>query len=156
MPVTLEYLRTKAGKLDATGGNLTGAPSIVSQLRASKDPNYKEWSSLTLQWFELNTKSKPLANVQVRRALNHAIDRKRYASLLVDATGHFFPPSLLGYNAGLKVYEHDPEKAKALLKQAGYESGLELKLGVLGPNATGRAEQLLAQDLEQVGITAKA
>jgi len=153
VPETLEYLRAKAGKLDATGGNLANAPSIVAQLRAKKDKNYAEWGSFNLQWFELNTKQKPFDDVRVRQALNYAVNKKRFESLLIKPTGHFFPPNLLGYNAGLDTYEYDPEKAKSLLKAAGV-SGLDLTVPILG-GGTGRPEQLLQQDLKQVGINVK-
>ena len=150
VPETLEYLRVKSNKLDATGGNLAQAPSIVAQLRAKKDKNYAEWGSFTLQWFELNTTQKPFDDVRVRKALNYAVNKERFASLLIDATGHFFPPKLLGYEPGLKTYDYDPDKARALLKEAGV-SGLELTVPILG-GGTGRPEQLIQQDLKQVGI----
>ena len=153
VPETLEYLRVKSGKLDATGGNLGNAPSVVAQLRASKNPNYKEWPSFSIQWFELNTTQAPFDDVRVRRAVNYAFNKKRLESLFIQGTGHFYPPSLLGYNAGLKTYGYDPEKAKSLLKQAD-AVGVELTIPILG-GGNGRIEQLLQQDLQQVGFKVK-
>ena len=77
--------------------------------------------------------SAPLANLAVRQALNYAIDRQTIARSL----GHgFAKPSALttapgsgAYDPGLEnSYPYDPDKAKALLAQAGYPDGFTLEV----------------------------
>jgi peptide/nickel transport system substrate-binding protein len=73
---------------------------------------------------ELNNKKPPFNDVRVRQAINYAID---WQSILKDIYGGYgtrlstcFLPSGFGYDAALKPYPYNPEKAKALLRQAGY------------------------------------
>lgn len=63
-------------------------------------------------------------DVRVRQALNYAVDKE---SLVKDLFGGFarvddgqlLSPSILGYDASLKPYPYDPQKAKDLISQAG-------------------------------------
>jgi peptide/nickel transport system substrate-binding protein/oligopeptide transport system substrate-binding protein len=78
------------------------------------------------------TTAKPFDDVRVRQAFNHAINREAINEVVLN--GNFIigrgvlPPGMPGYNPDLKAYGYDPEKAKALLKEAGYEKGLTVTL----------------------------
>ncbi|SHF73466.1 ABC transporter substrate-binding protein [Ornithinibacillus halophilus] len=79
-----------------------------------------------------NTQKAPLDQVEVRQAINHAIDRQAiadalYAGYAVPAKNPL-PPSYAGYNDDVPEFEYDVEKAKDLLAEAGYEDGLEIEL----------------------------
>lgn len=69
----------------------------------------------------------PFTDVKVRQAVNHAIDRQALVDNLlkgkskVVSTACF--PSQFGCTQDVTNYEYDPEKAKALLAEAGYEDG---------------------------------
>ena len=77
--------------------------------------------------------NKPLANVKVRQAIFHAIDREQIAKQLVQGGSRVPPapcfPSQFGCDAeaGMK-YAYDPAKAKRLLTEAGYPNGFETEL----------------------------
>jgi oligopeptide transport system substrate-binding protein len=82
---------------------------------------------ISVRFYGLNTRMKPLNDPRVRRALSYAIDREalidevflgRYAV----ARG-ILPPGSLGYNPDLKGYAYDPARARQLLAQAGYPQG---------------------------------
>lgn len=74
---------------------------------------------------ELNNATEPFNDVRVRQALNYAIDwdsiltniYRGYAERLATA----FLPSGFGFDADLEPYPYDPERARALLQEAGYE-----------------------------------
>lgn len=101
----------------------------------------------------------PTADVRVRQAMDYAIDDK---ALVESALNNGGTPSLTRINPGnlgvaeelYDEYNYDVEKAKSLLKEAGYEDGLSIELA--GP--TGRylkdreVLQLVAGMLEEVGI----
>jgi ABC-type transport system substrate-binding protein len=69
--------------------------------------------------------------VLVRQALNYATDKKAIVNAVFMGSGTVakspIPPNMLGFKE-LKDYSYDPEKAKALLKQAGLEKGAEVTL----------------------------
>lgn len=99
-----------------------------------------------------------LRDARVRQALNHAVDRQAISRQIMAGamaparTG--FTPGVTGYDPALAPYDHDPERARRLLAEAGYAEGLSLSAGVtLGqvPNDT-LVFQAVAQDLRRVGV----
>jgi peptide/nickel transport system substrate-binding protein len=72
----------------------------------------------------------PLTDKRVRQAICHAIDRKAIIKNVMrglagelDSPMH---PLQFGYDPSVKFYDYNPEKARALLKEAGYEKGFTL------------------------------
>jgi len=75
----------------------------------------------------------PFQKLEVRRALNHAIDRESMARKLVGGQSRVihtacFPSQFGCTDEGAMRYPYDPEKAKKLLAQAGYPDGFEVDL----------------------------
>ncbi len=103
----------------------------------------------------------PILDKRVRQALNYAIDTKSMArELLGDeklaASVGIVPPAF-GYHPGLEPYPYDPDKARSLLKAAGYENGFDLLLEVV-PGAfpaDNEIFQLMAQQIQNVGVNVK-
>ncbi len=64
------------------------------------------------------------------------------------AAKNLIPPTMWGYNDDIKDYGYDPEKAKALLKEAGLEKGFTIDLWAMpvqrpyNPNARRMAEMI--------------
>lgn len=77
-------------------------------------------------------KGLPTENPLVRQAMNYAVDVDAIIEALFNGNGKpltgFFVSSNLGYNDSLKPFGYDPEKAKALLKQAGYPDGFKIEM----------------------------
>jgi len=100
----------------------------------------------------------PLADVRVRRAMNHAVNRAAIAAVImrgtVAPTAAGIEPGVFGYNPALAPYAYDPAKARALLAEAGYARGFRLKANVLTAGTPDMAAilQQVAQDLAAVGI----
>jgi peptide/nickel transport system substrate-binding protein len=100
----------------------------------------------------------PFHDIRVRNAVSYAINRKMICERLLHGTsepwGTILPPTHLGYDPGIKPDPYDPEKAKALLKEAGYPNGFEttFNYGILGDKIEAQA---MASDLAKVGIRAK-
>ena len=102
---------------------------------------------------------RPANDVRVRRALNYAVNKNAITDVLL--SGYSKPATqgavrgLLGYNPDLRPYPYDPERARALLKEAGYEDGFTLDIEVIiGSNASDSAiYQLVASNLADVGVT---
>ena len=76
----------------------------------------------------------PLKDVRVRQAISYAIDRKAMVDNLVRGASRVmnalcFVDQFGCTDQGVMRYPYDPAKAKALLKEAGYENGFEIDLG---------------------------
>lgn len=112
-------------------------------------------------WFLiLNAKEGPFADKRVRQAANYAINKEAIVNDVLEGTAEVAagptPPAFAwAYNSTLEAYPHDPDKARALLKEAGAE-GAELTFfvteggsGMLDPVAMGTAIQA---DLAAVGL----
>ena len=112
-------------------------------------------------WFLiLNAKEGPFADKRMRQAINYAIDKKSLVDNVLQGTAQVAagptPPAFSwAYNESLQPYPHDPEKAKALIKEAGFEGSkltfyvTEGGSGMLDPVPMGTAIQA---DLAKVGL----
>jgi peptide/nickel transport system substrate-binding protein len=107
----------------------------------------------------MNQARPPLDDVRVRRAISHAIDRRA----LIDGAmfgygtpiGSHFAPNHPAYVDLTGRYPYDPEKAKALLEEAGHGDGLDLTLKLPPPTYARRGGEILAAQLAEVGIRAE-
>ena len=100
----------------------------------------------------------PLQDVRVRQALNYAVNKETITGIILGGTtvptGQGTIPSNFGYNPDIKPYPYDPERAKALLTEAGYGNGFSLVAEVqVGSAPTDEAVYVqVAQDLARVGV----
>jgi peptide/nickel transport system substrate-binding protein len=92
-----------------------------------RDPN-EPWVK-TPGYFE------PLTKKKVRQAINMAIDKQSIVDNIFMGTAikakNGIPPFMLGYNDAIEDYPYDPERAKALLAEAGYPDGFEVTLYIM-------------------------
>jgi len=105
----------------------TGYGYIDANKNGVKDPD--EPLQKTPGYFE------PLTKKKVRQAINIAIDKQAivdniYMGVAIKAKNGM-PPFMLGYNDDIEDYPYDPERAKALLVEAGYPDGFEVTLHVI-------------------------
>jgi peptide/nickel transport system substrate-binding protein len=122
---------TRASELRAGGADIVINPPIaqVKEL-GSGDTQILTVPAARAIAYPINTLQKPLNDVRVRRALNHAIDREAIVRSLLQgfgqATGQPFAAGWLGYDEAIKSYPYDPAQAKRLLAEAGYPSGFDV------------------------------
>lgn len=107
-------------------------------------------------------KNSPLKDKRIRQAINYAIDRKKMIKYLqnsIGIPGHagFLPKGMPAYDESkIKGYSYDPEKAKALLKAAGYPEGKGLSEITLNTTSTYRdLIEFVQSELSNIGIKAK-
>lgn len=103
------------------------------------------------------TLSEPLGDVRVRQALNFAVNREEIAKALFGnedlALSQYALPGQAGYDETLnETYPYDPEKAKALLEEAGYPDGFTLPTLTVPLAGLDKVTQAIAGQLEEVGV----
>ena len=107
-------------------------------------------------WMMINNILPPFDNVKVRQAMNHlinqeAIIRDIFHGMMNDWQG-VMPSTYPGYEQHLK-YDFNPEKAKALLDEAGYPDGFDAELEFDAAIASHEAIAILLQsDFKKAGI----
>jgi peptide/nickel transport system substrate-binding protein len=137
-------------------------PDNVQEVKSAGKANVDSVPSARVTSIWLDTLDvKPLKSAKVRQALNYAVDVntiiKKVMSGYALRTATIVPPYFSGYSSSIKPFPYDPDKAKALLKQAGYANGFPLTLMVP------RGRYLLGEDIAQavvgylgkVGVKAK-
>ena len=105
---------------------------VEDNLRLAQDPNFKvfrtSWSSI--KHFPLNNSLPQLSDKRVRQAMMYALDRQQiiddiWSGAASLAHSNLSPKYDFYYNTDLKQYEYDPEKAEALLDEAGWKVGAD-------------------------------
>jgi dipeptide transport system substrate-binding protein len=132
----------------------------------AKSPNIKllEREGLNVGYVAMNTDKKPFGDVKVRQAINYALNRAAYIKAIyldhASVAKNPIPPTIWSYNDAIKDYPYDPEKAKALLKEAGLPNGFETEIWTMPvtrpyiPNGR-KLGELMQADLAKVGIKVK-
>ena len=135
-------------------------PDALAQFRDNSDFQVLEQAGPHVWFLILNLKEGPFVDKAVRQAANYAINKKALVENILQGTaavaaGPTPPAFAWAYNDSLQPYPYDPDKAKALLEEAGYD-GQELTFyvteggsGMLDPVAMGTAIQA---DLEAIGM----
>lgn len=140
----------KAGELDWPGSNTPLPNEFMEPMKQYKDFHYAP--NLAVYFYWLNTKRPPLDNPKLRRALSLAINRQDLVDHVTQAnqipTQDLVPDGLAGYE-GLNRPIFDPEAARRLLKEAGYESGEDVPEVTLTYN-TSEGHKQIAEAIQQM------
>jgi methyl-accepting chemotaxis protein/ABC-type transport system substrate-binding protein len=145
------------GELDIAHGIPPKIASVWQQ-----NPQYAPYLLNTTQlhtsYFGYDCSAPPFDRVEVRRAIHHAIDRNRinervFGGLAVVARS-LLPPGLLGHDPNLRPIEHDPEQARALMREAGHAAGFRVEYRTWDTDEFNNSGllPLLVEDLGRIGM----
>ncbi|WP_368490514.1 ABC transporter substrate-binding protein [Clostridium sp. BJN0013] len=109
----------------------------------------------TIQTLMINTKTIP--DSKIRKAISYAINRDMIISSLLKGQGQVIELPYLKeskfVNKNLKPTPYDPEKAKELLKEAGWDSNKAINFDIpTGNKVREQVADIITQNLESVGI----
>jgi peptide/nickel transport system substrate-binding protein len=120
--------------------------------------------SFNVLYLGINQSGNPaLKDIRVRKALAYALNREQFVKSKMpegaEVATEFVPKAISGYTDDVTKYPNDPAKAKQLLQEAGFATGLKLKFyyptEVTRPYMPNPADVFtsLSEDLKAVGIT---
>ncbi|WP_048649193.1 ABC transporter substrate-binding protein [Nitratireductor soli] len=153
----VRYQKLKAGEC-----HLMPFPNAADVEAMKADPNLKveEQEGLNVAYLAYNTTQAPFDKVEVRKALNMAINKQAIVDAVFQGQAtpakNPIPPTMWSYNEAIEDDAYDPEAAKKMLEDAGV-SGLSMKvwaMPVARPymlNAR-RAAELIQSDFDKIGV----
>ncbi|MFJ1301329.1 glutathione ABC transporter substrate-binding protein GsiB [Pseudomonadota bacterium AL_CKDN230030165-1A_HGKHYDSX7] len=113
-------------------------------------------NSIMARYLSMNTQVKPFNDVRVRQAINYAINKQALAKVAFNGYATVVDgvvPQGVDFAHKTGPWEHNPAKARELLKEAGYPNGFETQLWSAYNDGTSvKVVQFLQQQLQQVGI----
>ena len=143
--------------------HIVSQPALSDLAELKKDPGIRLTGEkrFNIAYLAMNVKKKPFNHLKVRQAIHHALNRKLYIQAIYEGHGEVaknpFPPGLWAYNHQVRDYEYNPQKARQLLKEAGFARGFKTTLWTLpiarpyNPNGK-KTGELMQADLQKVGI----
>ncbi|MUK88742.1 glutathione ABC transporter substrate-binding protein [Ornithinibacillus sp. L9] len=108
------------------------SPSDVAEIENTDGLSVATQASVSLSYIGFNMDKEPFDDPKVRQALNMAIDKSQIIDGIYDGIGipaiGPLAPDVFGYDDSVSGLEYDPERAKELLAEAGYEDGFSTTL----------------------------
>src|SRR5699024_9310205 len=111
--------------------------------------------SIVTQYVSMNTSKEPFDQKEVRQAVNYAIDQDAFIEVVQN--GHGTPmdsivATKVQFYEAHTPYAYESEKAKEMLKEAGYEDGVEAKIWSRKTSDAIKAAECSQQQLSEVNI----
>ena len=132
-------------------GLIENDPSIIVDVQPATTYRYV---TLNTEW-ALPDGRKPFADQRVRQALNYAFDSEAYAKVVFNGYAKV-PTSIFSdsifYYAEQTPYSLDLEKAKSLMKEAGFEDGFDVDIIVDNTTVEQKGATFVKQQLSQIGV----
>jgi len=167
-PIGLPYLKrvifrmlpetsTRVAALQAGEVHLIQAVPADMYDMLQADPNVvvKTCAGTRPEWMEMNVHQPPFDNVKVRQAMNYAVNAELLVEKVLGGRGIVLPGPLSPYNnfadPTLSPYGYDPEKAKALLAEVGYNPE-DISFVLDAPEASKERAEALAGQFQELGM----
>lgn len=151
----------KSGEADIIDGVL---PNDVASLKKDDRFQVLDRPPNNVGYLGFNTQKPPFDNVKLRQAVAHVINKQGLIDAFYFGQGepakNPMPPTIAGYNDAIVDYDYNLEKAKQLMKEAGFADGVEVNFYAMPvyrpymPNGPKVAEAI-QDELNKIGIRTK-
>ena len=119
-------------------------------------PYIHKLEELGIYYLAMNVQRKPFDDKRVRQAVTLAIDREKIIYRILHNSASLakgpIPPGLDGYDSTRKSIPYDPEEARKLLNDAGYDKGCEFDLWVDPGAAVSQTSEAIQHYLNEAGF----
>ena len=154
---SVRALKIQNGEADVTWAV---DPKDVPTLKGQANTDVLEQPGLNVNMAEFNLTMPQLQNKALRQAMNYAINKQELADSLYTGAGTpatgVLPPTSWAFNSDLHAYPFDPDKARAMLQDAGYNGDmltLDTYTIARGYNPQGsKLAEAVQQYLDDVGV----
>lgn len=127
----------------------------LKELENDKNIEVNQIPSTIARYVSINTMKKPFDDVRVRQALNYAVDKNAYINVVNSGFGtpldSILPNKTLHYSKQ-EPYDSNIQKAKELLKEAGYSDGFQAEIWGNTNSDTMKGMQFIQQQLKEIGV----
>ncbi|MCL4534109.1 MAG: ABC transporter substrate-binding protein [Bacteroidetes bacterium] len=154
--VTVAITELRTGALDVT------YRLPIRQLETLRNnPDLVVWDLPWAFMFErteaLNVAKGTFKNQKLRQAAWYALDRAGIAKGMTGGAGKpyaypLWPPSMLGYDDSLPRYDYNPDKARQLVKDAGYPNGVDVEHLIIAREPDQSLVQAVKQSWDAAGL----
>lgn len=151
---TVRAIELEAGAIDIAY-NLE--PRDALRARQNPEITMAEIEALTTSYIGFNAQKAPFDDVRVRQAINHAVDAETIVDVIFEGFG--FPANspissmVFGANTDLEPYEFDPERARALLAEAGLGGGFSTTIWTNDNPLRIQIAEIVQAQLADIGIS---
>ncbi|MBA2620173.1 MAG: ABC transporter substrate-binding protein [Acidobacteria bacterium] len=131
-------------------------PDTLKSLGQNPKLEVKQFEGSNIDYLGLNTQAPPLDNVKIRQAIAYAVNREQIINELLSGqaviANSILPVSSWAYNDNVVKYSYNPERAKQLVREAGYKNEpIKFKFSV-GNTAVNQYAQVIQRSLQDVGL----
>lgn len=148
-------------ELESGGADIACDISIMDISRIENNPNLQllEKPGNVIKYFGFNTEKKPFDDARVRQAIGYAIDVEGIVQSILRGYGRVatapFSPNVMFFDNDSKPIEHNIEKSKQLLAEAGYADGFKTTIWVDERKENVDVATIAQSKLTEIGITAE-
>lgn len=134
-------------------------PTDIARLQDNKDVTVYATPNLSTTYIGFNCTKKPFDDKRVRQAVAHALDLSSIVDAVYAGAGSVgnsvISSSVWGASDEIKPLAYDPELAKSLLKEAGFENGLTTNIWTSDSQQRIDIAEIAQNSLKNVGINAE-
>lgn len=148
----------QSGGVDIAPNPSNLPPDMLNALGGNANLKIDQFDGSNIQYLVFNTESPPLDNPKIRQAIGYAVDRQKIVTELLSnqakVANSIVPAQSWAYSPGTQ-YSFDPEKARQLLKAAGYNNEpIVFKYGA-GNAMVNQYSQVIQSSLNDVGLNVR-